>query len=524
MTVEAFKIQDQILKSFNPATGECLGDVSVTNPKSLTETVQKSKQAFLKWSALSFNERARFILAARDYILQNQLEVATLISKENGKPIQEALGNDVMPVLDLMTHFAKTSKSLLKKQKIKLGKWGVLGRSSHIEFYPYGVVAVISPWNFPLSIPLGEISMALMAGNTVVLKPSEYTPLVAEKIKQAFQQAGLPQDVLQVVHGAGDVGAALIESGVDKVVFTGSVPTGKKIMSACAKNLTSLTLELGGKDPFVVFEDADLDVASSAAVWGAFGNSGQICASVERLYVHQSIQDQFIDLVVKKTKMLRQGLGQDPNVDVAAMTAPMQVEKVLSQIQDARSRGAIILTGGQVHTQGASFLEPTVITNVDHSFTIVCEESFGPILPIMTFTDEADAIQKANHSDFALNAYLWTKNKARAQRVASQIVAGTVNINETVFTHALPQTPWGGPKNSGMGRTHGATGLMDLVQIRHVHTNHFPSKKNAFWWFAYSSQKIELLMLLSQALFGKGFNRLKSFIKFIRGSLKVNSN
>lgn len=524
MTIEAYNVQGSQLQSFNPATGDVLGSVTITETASIQKVLQDSKKAFQKWSELSFDDRARFILKARDILLSEQLQVAELISKENGKPVQEALGNDIVPVLDLMTHFAKKTKRLLKNQKIKLGKWGAMGRSSYVEFYPYGVVAVISPWNFPLSIPLGEVCMALMAGNTVILKPSEYTPLVAEKIIDLFKRAGLPQNVLQVVHGLGDVGAALVDSGVNKVVFTGSVPTGKKIMAACAKNLTSLTLELGGKDPFLVFKDANLDVASSAAVWGAFSNSGQICASVERLYVHESIAQEFTDLVVRKTKMLRQGSGQNPDVDVAAMTAGMQVEKVLSQIESARQNGAQILTGGKLNAGlKRSYLEPTVLTQVDHDFEIVREESFGPILPIMTFKTTEEAIQKANDSEFALNAYIWSKNKSFAKRVASELVAGTVNINETVFTHALPQTPWGGPKSSGLGRTHGVEGLLDLVQIRHVHTNHFPSKKNAFWWFGYSSQKIELLMLLSQTLFGKGFNRLKSLIKFLVRSTKVNS-
>ncbi len=367
--------------------------------------------------------------------------------------------------------------------------------------------------------------MALIVGNAVVLKPSEYTTTIGMRIKKIFDEAGLAPGVLEIVTGDGLTGAALTKSGVDKVTFTGSVNTGKKIMAACAENLTPLMLELGGKDPFIVFDDADLDTASSAAVWGAFCNSGQVCASVERVYVHEKIADKFTQLVVEKTKKIRQGSGTDANIDMGAMTAPMQLRKVIEHVNDAKKRGAKILTGGDVVAEGkGNFFQPTVMTGVDHSFPVVKEETFGPVMPIMTFKSEDEVVKLANDSEYALNAYVWGGDKDQLNKVASQIIAGTVNINESLFTYALPQTPWGGPKLSGIGRTHGAHGLLDLVVIRHVHENARPAKKSFFWWYGYGPEKITMMKLLNQALFGRGFTRVTSFIKFALMSLKAKVN
>ncbi|MCP5464401.1 MAG: aldehyde dehydrogenase family protein [Deltaproteobacteria bacterium] len=511
--------------STNPATGQEVGRVPVFSQEQVSVAIAKARAAQPAWNRLGFKQRAKYILAARDWLLDHTDEVAALISEENGKPVVEAIGNDIMPVMDLMTYFAKKSESLLKKERLKLGKWTVLGRASHLEFYPYGVVGVIAPWNFPLSIPLGEVTMALLVGNTVVLKPSEHTPMVGEKIKEIFKAVSLPEGVLQVISGDGMTGAALVSGGCDKIAFTGSVGTGKKIMEACSHDLTPCTLELGGKDPLIVFEDADLDVASSAAVWGAFCNSGQVCASVERVYVQESVFENFKERVVQKTKLLKQGVGSDPDVELGAMTAEMQINKVAQQVDDARARGAQILTGGErIKTTKGIFYPPTVITGVDHSFDVVKEETFGPVLPLMSFKNDEEVITLANDSAYGLNAYVWSKNASRARRVASQLVAGTVNINESLFTHALPQTPWGGPKLSGIGRTHGALGLLDLVQVRHVHENKQPAKRNFFWWYDYNATKISMMKDLNVALFGKGTKRAKAFLRFVKASLKAKVN
>lgn len=510
------------IQSINPATLEVLGEVPVLGQEEVLACVAQARRAQPAWQGLGFQQRRRYLFKIRDVILDQMDSLAECISKENGKPVFEAITHDILPVMDLITHYANHAEKIVKKQKVKLGRWFFLGRRSHLEFYPRGVVGIISPWNFPFSIPLGEVVMALMAGNAVVLKPSEFTSRIGQKIQEIIQMAGLPVDVFHLVTGFGETGAALVNSGCDMICFTGSVGTGKRIMETCAKTLTPLILELGGKDPFLVFEDADLDAASSAAVWGAFCNSGQVCASVERVYVQESVFEEFKNLVVKKTKMIRQGVGLYSNVDMGCMTSEMQINKVESQVQDARTRGAKILCGGERNQDFKGyFYRPTVLVGVDHSFPVLAEETFGPILPLMKFQSEKEAILLANDTEYALNAYLWGKDRSRLRRVASQIVAGTVNINESVFTHSLPQVPWGGIKKSGMGRTHGSVGFLDLMNVRHVHENLFSFKQMFVWWYGYSQSKIELFQAISTFFFGTGMPRFKALFRLLRLLRKV---
>jgi succinate-semialdehyde dehydrogenase/glutarate-semialdehyde dehydrogenase len=328
--------------------------------------------------------------------------------------------------------------------------------------------------------------MALIAGNTVVIKPSELTPLVGVKIGEIFEKAGLPENVVQVVTGAGAAGAALVDAAPDKIMFTGSVATGKKIAAAAAKNLTSTVLELGGKAPMIVFADANLDLAAGAAVWGAFCNSGQSCSSVERLYVEESVADELKKKIVEKVKTLKQDTGDKETTSVGAMSSERQIEIVEDHVEDFRAAGAKIETGGRrnPHLEGL-FYEPTVITNANNDMRAMQEETFGPTLPIATFTTEEEAIRLANDSEFGLTASVWTKDLARGQRVAQQIEAGSVCNNEVLYTHGIGQTPWGGFKNSGRGRTHGREGLMELVQPQHIHVNRVSLLPDA-WWMPYS--------------------------------------
>ncbi|MBI4412601.1 MAG: aldehyde dehydrogenase family protein [Deltaproteobacteria bacterium] len=498
------------------------GNIPVIPRPQVYMAVQRAHSALTMWESLGFKKRGRLMMELRRVILRRMDEIAELVSKENGKPVIEAISHDIMPTIDLITWVAKKSEKLLKKETIKLGKWSLMGHRSQLEYYPYGVVAVISPWNFPFSIPMGEIVMALMTGNTVVFKPSEYTPLAGIKIGELFKEAGVPATVVEVVTGDGSTGAALVDSEVNKIVFTGSVATGKKIMETAAKRLIPITLELGGKDPLLVLPDADLDLASSAAVWGAFCNSGQVCASIERVYVHESIAERFTRLVVEKTEKLHQGPGGSTDVDVGSMTVEMQIKKVEQQVEDAKRRGATVLTGGERNRElGDRFYKPTVLNNVDHTFPVVMEETFGPVLPIMTYSTIDQAVQLANDSPYGLNAYVWGRNLETARKVASRLVAGTVNVNESVFTFAVPQTPWGGPKESGLGRTHGALGLLEMVRLRHVYINRRASKKSSFWWYPYSAEKLRLMKTLTEVLFGKGMARLAAAVRFFWLKRKV---
>ena len=484
--------------SYDPATGEEIGRVARRTAAEVRQAVAHARAAQKSWSSVSFRERAAIVLKAREIVLGQINEIAITIARESGKPVAEAISMEITPGLDLMQYFARYTANLLEPQRIDIGQYGLMGRSSRIVYKPLGVIGIISPWNFPWATPLDEVVMALMAGNSVVLKPSELTPFTALKIGEVFKQSGLPDAVLEIVTGDGSTGAALVDAAVDKVMFTGSVETGRRVAETAARHLTPVVLELGGKDPMIVFEDANLENAARAAVWGAFANAGQACASVERCYVHESIANEFINLVVSETAALNQGAPDAENVDLGAMSNERQLKVVEDHIADAKVRGAQILTGGaRLSDSEGWFHEPTVIVNVDHSMKVMRDETFGPVLPIMTFNSEDDAVRLANDSIYGLTASVFTSNIGRGRRVAQKIQAGTVMVNEVVYTHAIAQTPWGGVKQSGYGRTHGRMGLLELVSPQHIHVNRFPWVADV-WWFRYSKEAADLFRGLAR--------------------------
>jgi acyl-CoA reductase-like NAD-dependent aldehyde dehydrogenase len=472
--------------SYDPATGEEVGRVPLASAAEVSAAVARARRAQAAWGDESYAARRGVVMRARRIVLEELEEIALLVSRETGKPVAEAVSMELTPTLDLMQFFARRTKHLLRAEKINIGQYGLMGRTSRIVYRPLGTIGIISPWNFPWAIPLGEVVMALMAGNAVVLKPSELTPLVGLKIADVFKRAGLAEGVLEVVTGDGTTGAALVEAGVDKIMFTGSVATGKRVAQTAAKTLTPIVLELGGKDPMIVLEDADVETAASAAVWGAFSNSGQACASVERCYVHERVATRFIESVVEKTRALRQSPGTNEDADIGSMSSERQLSIVEEHVRDAVKRGANVMTGGKRARQlRGAFYEPTVLTNVDHTMTVMREETFGPVLPVMTFKTETEAVRLANDSVFGLTASVWTRNARRGKRVAEQLEAGTVMVNEVLYTHGIAQTPWGGMKQSGLGRTHGRLGLLELVHPQHVHVNRL-SRLRDFWWFGYT--------------------------------------
>src|SRR5256884_6856351 len=486
------------LISHDPITGEEIGRASIVMPEDVARAVGRAREAQNEWAIVTFRERGRLIMKARKIILKELEEIASLISRETGKPVSEAIAMEMTTSLDLMQYFARKTASLLRPHRVSVGQYWSMGRSSYEIYKPMGVVGIISPWNFPWATPLDEVVMALMAGNAVVLKPSELTPLTGLKIKDVFKRAGLADGVLQVVTGDGSTGAALVGAGVDKIMFTGSVATGKRVAEAAAKYLTPVVLELGGKDPMIVLDDANVKNAARGAVWGAFANSGQACASVERCYVHESIADQFIKEVVAETKSLRQptlasadGAATGPaeeSIDIGSMTSEQQLKTVERHVHEATARGAIALTGGE--RVGPGF-KPTVLTNVNHHMDVMREETFGPVLPIMTFKTDDDAVHLANDSVYGLAASVWTSNLARGKRIAERIDVGTVMVNEALYTHGIAQTPWGGVKQSGFGRTHGRAGLLELVNAQHIHVNHLWFIPD-LWWFTYTPQAGQL--------------------------------
>lgn len=473
--------------SINPATLKELARFPAASIVEVNAAVERARSAAPDWAALSFRNRSRYVLKARRALYDRKEEIIRIISDETGKPPFEALANEVFPVVDLMSHYAAKAERVLKDERFTLAVFR--NKRSMIAYEPLGVVAIISPWNFPFSIPMGEVVMALMAGNTVVLKPSEHTPAVGDWIRQLFASAGFPEGVLEVVQGDGSTGAALVESAVDKIFFTGSIRTGKKIAESAAKRLLPVVLELGGKDPMIVCEDAPFERTVKGAVWGAFMNCGQVCASVERLYVVEPIAERFIAAVVDEVKRLRVGApSADCSTDVGPLANENQLNVVTDHVADAVAKGARVVAGGRRRDDlGGYFFEPTVLVDVDATMKVMADETFGPVLPIKVVKDEEEAIREANNSRYGLLASVWTKDNEKGRRIARRIEAGSVIINDALYTHGAAQTPWFGVKESGLGVTHGRAGLLEFVRMKHVNWDLFPMKSD-WWWFPYTEK------------------------------------
>jgi succinate-semialdehyde dehydrogenase/glutarate-semialdehyde dehydrogenase len=418
---------------------------------------------------------------------QKKSEICEAITRETGKPITEALTTEVLVVLDSARFLIENAYRLLRDESVPHGNIVTKLKSGRLLHEPYGVVGIISPWNYPFAIPATETLAALVAGNAVVLKPSEFTSLTALELESLLRNAGLLEDVFQVVVGGGATGGALVHSQIDKLVFTGSVATGKRIAGAAAERLLPAVLELGGKDPMLVLDDADVDVASSAAVWGAFMNAGQTCLSVERCYVHRSLYDSFLKACVEKTRALHVGSGLDPETDLGPMIHERQLRIVESHVEDAGARGARVLAGGsRLQQLGANFYAPTVLADVTHEMRIMREETFGPVLPVMAFDTDEQALSLANDSEYGLAASIWTRNQQRGERLARHIQAGAVMVNDVVSCYGISEAPHGGVKSSGLGRAHGRFGLEEMVRLKYVDTDRMPGMKKV-WWYGYGA-------------------------------------
>jgi succinate-semialdehyde dehydrogenase/glutarate-semialdehyde dehydrogenase len=489
------------LVSHDPATGAEVGRVRVTDPAHVAVAVQRAREAQRAWGVTSPHDRSRVMVRAARVLFDRMDEVASRISAEQGKPHLEALLHDVSTAIEHALWCASDVPKLLRPERVRSPQLTYRAKKHVLHYQPVGVVGIISPWNFPFGIPFSEVAIALACGNAVVLKPSELTPLAAEEIARVFRDAGLPEGVLQVIHGDGRVGAALVAAGVDKIFFTGSVGTGRAVMRAAADTLTPVVLELGGKDPMIVLEDADVDLAARGAVWGAFANAGQVCASVERAYVHESVATQFIDSVVRQADTLRTGTHDDPDADLGPLVSARQFDIVKSLVDDAVAGGARILTGGP-DPRGGSFYRPTVLVDVRPDMRIMREEIFGPVLPVVTVRSEDEAVSAANDSDFGLSASVWTRSSRRALQIAERLQVGCVWVNDHMYSHNAPQLPWGGVKQSGFGRTHSKHGVYECVQVKMVGSD--GGRMPRPYYFPYASRQAKFVPTLLRAMYGRG--------------------
>jgi acyl-CoA reductase-like NAD-dependent aldehyde dehydrogenase len=483
------QIAVQKVSSVNPGTGEVLRELECSSEHEVHTAVARAHAAQKAWSEIGVRKRIAVLRHFQRMLHEKKSEVAEAISRETGKPVTEALTTEVLVVLDSARFLIENAYRLLRDETLPHGNLATKLKTGRLLREPYGVVGIISPWNYPFSIPATETLAALVAGNAVVLKPSEFTSLVALELQSLLHAAaaagGVSQDIFQVVVGDGATGSALVHSQIDKLVFTGSVATGKRIAAAAVERLLPVVLELGGKDPMLVLDDADVDVASSAAVWGAFMNAGQTCLSVERCYVHRSLYDAFLKACAEKTKKLRVGAGLSAAIDVGPMIHERQLRIVEAHVDNAVARGARVLAGGsRLPELGKNFYAPTVLADVTHEMRIMREETFGPVLPVMEFDSDDEALRLANDSEYGLSASVWTRNQQRGERMARCIQAGTVMVNDVVSCYGISEAPHGGVKSSGLGRAHGRFGLEEMVRLKYVDTDRMPGMKKV-WWYGY---------------------------------------
>lgn len=443
------------LVSYDPRNLQPVGDVETTSPGEIQGIVERSRKAFRTWSALGFDERKQHLLTFKRTILARGEEVAEMVSRETGKPTSDAYPFDVLTSLNLIDHYARNARKYLKPRKA--GTWPYVSTQGWVQYEPRGVAGVISPWNYPFFLSIIPTVSALAAGCSVILKPSERTPLTGQLLGELAEEAGLPTDLIQVVQGGGEVGAALVDH-VDIIAFTGSSAVGRKVAEAAARRLIPAVLELGGKDPLIVLEDADLRQAARAAVWGGMVNAGQTCTSTERIYVVDAVHDEFMVELDKALEGVSAATGD--RKDIGPLIDDRQYEHVRRQIDEAVAAGARLLRGGRtLEGPGGHYIEPTVLTDVDNSMPIMQDETFGPVIAVTRVPDEDTAVELANDTRYGLHATVWSKNRARAARIASRLRSGTVAINDTAVNFVMTTMPFGGVGESGLGSAFGEEGI-----------------------------------------------------------------
>lgn len=503
------------IKVVNPLTKEALYDIEPMQEKELKEVFDKAKTIQQKITALSVKERVNEVVKISDYLVENHKSICERVVSETGKTEFEALSNELFGICDAIDYYRDQAEKILKPQKVHTSMV-LMGKKSRIEFDPMGTILIIAPWNYPLIQCFVPSILAFLSGNAVVYKPSEITPLKG-LYEEILDGAGFIKEAIQIVYGDKATGAALIEQKPDKIHFTGSTRAGKQIMAAASKYLIPVDLELGGKDPAIVFEDVEIEKTANGLVWAAFTNAGQSCTSIERCYVHESIFDAMTDKVVAITKKLRLANHEceDCEADVGCMTADFQLKKVEAQLKDAINKGANIHCGGTT-VEGTQIIPPTVVTEVTNEMALITEETFGPILPLIKFSTEEEAIAMANDSEYGLSASVWSKDMKRADRVTAALKVGNVSINNHMLTEGNPALPFGGIKNSGFGRYKGDFGLHTFSNVKSIISG--PNNKVIEpHWYPFTKPKSETFPKLMRAF----FTRPRKWIQFALVGLKL---
>jgi acyl-CoA reductase-like NAD-dependent aldehyde dehydrogenase len=484
------------LESFSPLDGARLGAVETVRPEQVQSVVDDVASVQPFWAQLPLGDRARYMRRAGQAIIDQLDELAELLSREQGKVINESYVMELVPTIDSLRWLADAGPGILEDERIALPIF-LKQKRARFTYEPLGVVGVIAPWNYPWSIPFGEVAIALLAGNGVVLKPASLTPLIGQRIQEVFEHAGVPEGLVRTVHGGGAVGHALVESSVAKIFFTGSVDVGRGVGEECARRMKGSVLELGGKDAMIVCADANLPNAVSGCLWGGFANAGQTCSGIERVYVVEDVAERFIEEVVEGAGKLRVGDPLDWETEVGPMISPEQLRLVKELVDDAVAAGATLRCGGP----DEPWYRPAVLTGVTHDMRIMREEIFGPVVPIVTVGDEDEAIALANDSSFGLGASVWTMNRAKGERMAARIQSGMVWINDHMFSHGACSCSWGGVKDSGLGRTHSKFGIYECVNVKLVTWE--PSRTRDFWWHPYDEALGKAMKASAKLLYGR---------------------
>lgn len=504
----------------NPANLEKIAEVPIASPAEVAEAVARGRRAQVLWQATTFAERARLLYRLRDLLLDEQEKLADILTAETGRPRAEVYGAELFYLCDAIGFWAKKAPDYLKSNKIRPH---LLKVKKVISTYsPIGVIGIISPWNFPLVLPLSEALPAVMAGNAVVIKPSELTPLSALFGADLAAKAGFPEHLLQVVTGFAQTGEALIDHA-DMISFTGSTETGKHVMRRAAERLIPVSLELGGKDPMIVLKDADLQRAAGACVWGALMNCGQACTSIERVYVEAPVYQQFVDKVGAKVRAVRQGPSAD-EVDVGSMTSEAQLKKIEAQVAEAVARGAKVLTGGRRNPNFPGlYYEPTVLIDVDQTMSVMNQETFGPIIPIMKVQNAEEAVKLANDSRYGLGGSIFSRDKATAWELAERMQSGSVCINDSLVNFIIPEAPMAGTKESGFGYRHGAEGVRKFCRQKTIVIDRFGLMEE-FPWFPASQKKSRQLRLLLNFFCRSGWkNKFRGAKRIAQESVRLHS-
>jgi succinate-semialdehyde dehydrogenase/glutarate-semialdehyde dehydrogenase len=493
------------VESRDPATGEVWRRFEAASVDEVAGAVAEARRAQRAWAATPVRQRARVLERFRRALFRRRGEAAALITRENGKAPESALSGEVLATLEFARFYAREAPARLAPPRWFTPRSLVMVRKRvRIEHEPFGVIGIISPWNYPLLLAAGGVLPALVAGNAVVLKPSEFTPSSGALLAELFEEAGLPDGLLHVVHGDGRVGAALIAHGVDKVVFTGSGATGKKVAVACAERMIPCTLELGGSDPAIVLDDADPRLSAAGIVWGRFSNAGQTCTAPKRVYAVGAVYEPLLRELATAVSRLRVGAGGS-GAEVGPLIRPSQAAELAAQLGDALARGARVVATAPVPASSpdVAYAAPTLLADVPPDARVLHEETFGPVLPVVRVRDVDEAVRLANASEFGLSASVWSASRARALEVARRVEAGSVAINDTAVVAAMADVPHGGVKGSGTGRAHGVAGLMECVRTRTVVADRLPGQPQS-WWFGAPGGGYARLDGAVEAVHGRG--------------------